>query len=136
MIASFALMVCTSVWWHWIAPRRDYLIVYERGFRWRLWLCRLGILPSHGRVATATIDEGAYRDDSLESEPVEIGDTPAEQLGRIQLELELPRDGLMLRFKSGERIVLNRFFSRFNRADALRFLTFLETNTPARRIKV
>jgi hypothetical protein len=136
MIASFALMVCTSVWWYWIAPRADYLIVYERGFRWRLWLCRLGVLSARGRVATATIDEAAYRDDSLESEPVEVGATPAELLGRIRLELEIPRDGLALRCKSGKRIVLNRLLSRFSREDMVRFLMFLEKNTPARRIHV
>jgi hypothetical protein len=125
-----------SVWWNWIAPRRDGIIVCERGFRWQLSLSSWEWLRSQGCLATDNIEAFSYRSDCFESQPVDCGKSPAAELTRILLELNLARHDIAFHLKNKSEVVVGKFFARFNHDDLRRFLDHLGTMAEPRRVVV
>ena len=131
-----ALSVPMSIWWCWIAPRKDGVVVYERGFHWQVSLNRWTWLRSRGSAAFSDLEKFSYRSDCFTPEPLEAGKTTGEKLGRLLLELNLSRYDIGFHFKGNQDIVVEKFFARFERADLQRFLDHLASIAEPHRISV
>ena len=65
-----AASVPISIWWCWIAPRKDHLVVCERGFRWQVSLNRWTWFRSRGFAAFNDLVKFSYRSDCFVPEPL------------------------------------------------------------------
>jgi hypothetical protein len=134
--AVLAISVPVALWWHWVAPRKDFVIVHEHGFRWRASLSRRDWFRSRGIVANSELEAFSCRSDCFASEPVEVGKTTSEKLSRIWLELNLSRHDVGFHLKDNRDIVVEKFFARFDQDDLRRFLDHLATVAQPHRIAV
>jgi hypothetical protein len=132
--AILAASVPLSVWWCWIAPRKDRLVVYERGFRWQVSLNHYTWCRSRGSVAFSDLETFSYRSDCFATEPLDTGKATGEKLGRILLELKLARLDAGFHLQSNQDIVVEKLFARFDQDDLQRFLNHLATIAEPHRI--
>lgn len=130
------ISVPVTGWWCWLAPRKDYVIVCERGFRWQVSLCRWKWFRSRGVLTYASVPSFSYRSDCFETEPVEWSKTAAEKLNRIWLEVNLSQYDIALHLKNNTDVVIEDFFARFNQNDLRRFLDHLTIMAEPQRITV
>jgi len=114
-----------SLWWYWIAPRKDSVTVCEWGFSWRISHAHWGWFRSHGHVVLSELEAFTWRSDCLAPEAVDWGTTTADKLGRIWLELSLSRRSVAFHLKGERTIVAEELFSRFHPEDVRRFLDHL-----------
>src|ERR1039457_6603841 len=56
-LVLFAVIFIFCIWWYWLSPGKDYLVVCENGFRWRVWLSKMKLLPSKGSVSMNSLSE-------------------------------------------------------------------------------
>jgi len=125
--AILAVSCPFAVWWSWIRPLADKLVVCEREFSWRVSLIRWEWFSSRGRVHATQLEGFSYRSDCFDADPSECGKTTAEKLNRILLELDLSRHDLKFHLRNGTEITVEKFFARFEHADLQRFLEHLAT---------
>lgn len=124
--AALAGGLAFAVWLYWLNPRRDYLIVRERGFNWRLSLSRHGLFTRRGRVAFESLEEFSYRSDwQRETAMQPSAMTHGQKFDRLVTEVFFSRRELRLRFKDGRELVLENLLLRFDPADIRRFLDHL-----------
>lgn len=136
VLAVLAVSILLSVWWCWIAPRKDYLTVYERGFCWQVSLTRWNWFRSRGYVDYEDLVKFSYRSDCLTIEPLEPGKTTGEKLSRILLELNLSRHDVSFHLNNKRDIVVEKLLARFDQDDLQRFLEHLATVAEPNRITV
>jgi len=131
-----ALSCPFAIWWFWLAPQGDKLVVYEREFRWRISLVYWEWFRAGGCVRTEELEAFSYRSDCFDAAPSECGKTTAEKLTRILLELDMLRHDLKFHLRNGKAITVEKFFARFDPADLQRFLTHLATFAERHEITV
>jgi hypothetical protein len=136
IFAVLAVSVPIAGWWCWLAPRKDCVMVHERGFRWQVSWCHWNWLRLRGGVAISDLKSFSYRSDCFESEPVDFGKTTADKFTRLVLEVCLSRYDITFHLNNDQNITVGRFFARFNEADVQRFLDHLATHAEAHRINV
>jgi hypothetical protein len=122
-----AISIPVTFWWCWIAPRKDVVVVGERGFRWRVSWSNWNWFRSRGSVAVNDLEAFSFRSDCFSSEPLECGNTLAEKLKRIQLESDLSHYDMAFHLKNDRSVVVGKFFARFEPDDLQRFLDHLAT---------
>jgi len=135
-LAVLAVSLVIAIWWFWISPQKDSVIVHEQAFRWRISLCRNEWFRSQGSITTIELEAFSYRTDCFDREPVGCGKSTADKLTRILLELNLSRHDLGFHFRNGEYKIIERFFARFEPDDLKQFLAHLATIAEARLIAV
>jgi hypothetical protein len=133
-LAVLVISSAAAIWWLWLVPLRDYVIVSENGFRWQLSLSRWECFPSQGSLSTAELKAFSYRSDCFEAEPLDFGKSAQEKLERICLEANLGRHDMACHLKNDKNIVLKKFFARFEPDDLRRFLDHLATFAERRLI--
>jgi hypothetical protein len=136
VFAVLTVSILVSVWWCWIAPRKDHLTVYERGFSWQVSLTRWDWFRSRGCVDLSDLSSFSYRSDCLTTEPLEPGQTTSEKLARILLELNLSRHDARIHLHNMQDIVIEKLFARFDADDLQRFIDHLTAVTEVHSIKV
>lgn len=136
VFAVLAVSLLLSIWWCWIAPRKDYLTIHERGFCWQVSLTRWDWFRSRGCVDLNDLVSLSYRSDCLTKEPLEPGQTTSEKLGRIKLELNLSRHDAVVHLNNNRDIVIEKLFARFDPNDLQRFIDHLTAVTKAHQIEV
>jgi hypothetical protein len=132
--AALVIPFPVMIWWYWIAPCNDDVIVYERGFRWRISLSRWEWFRSQGSVIISDLKAFSYRSDCFEPESVDWGKTHNDRLARLRLEVNLSHYDIAFHLKNESNIVVEKFFARFDQADVPRLLDHLATS--AERLKI
>lgn len=124
VIGLFAVALSIAIWWYWVAPRTDFLVVYENGFRWRIWLSKLGIFPNRGSIHLNDIAEFRCRSDWREQENrmVQPGMTTAEKMSAIIIAISCGKHELVLFTKDGKNRSVENILARFDAEDTRRFL--------------
>ena len=131
-----AISIPVAFWWCWIAPRKDVVVVGERGFRWHIsWSC-WNWFPSRGSVAIGDLEAFSYRSDCFGPEPVEWGKTTTEKLNRLVLEVYLSHYDIGFHLKNDKNIVVEKFFARFEQEDLRRFLDHLAATAEPHQVTV
>jgi len=134
--AVLTVSIPVAMWWCWIAPRKDDVIVYERGFRWQVSWSRWNWFRSRGSVAFTDLEAFSYRSDCFGPEPRDWGKTAGEKLSRLWLEVNLSHYDIAFHVKNHRDIVVEKFFARFNQDDLQRFLDHMSILAEPHRIAV
>lgn len=124
VVCVFALMLLASVTWMWILPRRDFLVLHERGFRWRIWLSAWRTWPNCGVIKFSELGDFAYCSDWAKPNSIRVSplEPIAERLARVIAYMELDSHSLKLADAAGKPQVVENLFARFDQTDLNRFI--------------
>lgn len=124
VVCVFALMLLASVMWMWVLPRRDFLVLHEHGFRWRIWLSAWRTLPNQGTIKFSELGEFAYCDDWAKPYSIRVApsEPAAKRLTKLIAYLELDSHSLKLADATGKPRVVENLFARFDQTDLNRFI--------------
>ena len=131
VMSLFCVMgIGTGVWWYQISPKKDYLVVYENGFKWRVKLCIWNHFPSKGSVLFGDIEQIDYRAD-WQGKDFEEGQPDGEDnLSDIIMDIFFPKRDLRLIFKDGRVKTLGNIMKRFADEDIRRFIDYVDQKCP------
>jgi hypothetical protein len=120
LVIGFAL----GVWWFWISPWKDYLIVQQHGFTWRVSRSKWDTFPIRGTALFRSLAGLRYRSDwsQKNAEASRANSTTAAKLARLLLDLSLSKRDLILQMKDGRELLLENLIARFYEEDLRRFL--------------
>jgi hypothetical protein len=120
LVIGFAL----GVWWFWLSPFKDYLIVHEHGFAWRVSRSKWTTFPIGGTALFDTLAGIRYRPDwsQKNAEVSQANSTTAAKLARLLLDISLSKLDLILQTKDGRELLLENLLARFCERDTKRFL--------------
>ncbi|MFO1513449.1 MAG: hypothetical protein U1F83_11130 [Verrucomicrobiota bacterium] len=126
------LAMVGSVAWMWILPRKDFLIVHQRGIRWQIWLSKWNTLPSKGTICLEDLKEFSYSSSWGEPQGLQISPsaTAPEKVTALVMFLALDTNALEIVDGNGNRRIIENFFIRFERADLERLLNYVSERAP------
>ena len=117
-----------GIWWVWLAPRRDYLVAHEAGFRWRMWISKWGLLPQSGEIRYDQITAFAFREfwDKPESPLLPLDAPAGEQLAQILSKALLGKYDVVIDSVSSRSFTLDNLLCRFEESDTREFLVLVK----------
>src|ERR1043165_7932242 len=81
--------VILTAWFYWLTPAKDTIIVFERGFCWKISHANWDWIPSRGELGNDEIKAISYRSDCFDREMISRDKTVAGKLARIWLDVNL-----------------------------------------------